>query len=136
MLLNKKVDKNKINLLINNLAFGLGLTLLIIGIMILNQPIKEETEKVGGNLDTSSLSLNYNRLTTAIEGEVEITIPAGSSGITVANILDEKGIMPYAEFKKYLHLFNIENRIRAGKYKFNNQDTFADILNRILIKRK
>lgn len=129
------LDKNKINLLINNISLGLGLALLIIGIFFLNQPVKHNTQVVGSNLDVSSLELEYNRLSSVIEEEVIINIPNGSSGLTVANILEEKGIMPAAEFKKYLSLFNIENIIKAGQYQFNNQDTFADILNRISIKK-
>ncbi len=129
------LDKNKINLFINNISLGIGLTLLILGIFFLNQPVKHDTQVVGSNLDLSSLELEYDKLSSVIEEEVIINIPSGSSGLTVASILEDKGIMPAAEFKKYLDLFNIENRIKAGQYKFNNQDTFADILNRISIKK-
>ena len=129
------LDNNRINLFINNLSFGLGLALLIIGIFLISQPIKQDIQVVGSNLDVSSLKLEYNRLSSVNEEEVIITIPKGSSGLMVANILEDEGIMPAEEFKKYLDLFNIENKIKAGQYKFNNQDTFADILNRISIKK-
>ena len=129
------LDKNKINLLINNISLGLGLALLIIGIFFLKQPIKDNTQVVRSNLDISSLELEYNRLSSVVDEEVIINIPNGSSGLTVANILEDKGIMSAVEFIKYLDLFNIENKIKAGQYKFNNQDTSADILNRISIKK-
>ncbi|MFP4661018.1 MAG: hypothetical protein ACLFPF_02410 [Halanaerobiales bacterium] len=87
-----------------------------------------------GELDTSNLALDYNHLY-SIDEEIELTIPSGSSGSTVAKIFDKSGIMTEEEFSKYLKLFNIENRIKAGKYTFNKNDSFADILNRILIRR-
>lgn len=67
---------------------------------------------------------------------VNIVIPEGSTGRQVARILDEEGLIPFDDFIELLLLFDIETRIKAGAYTFNNDSSIADILSEILIKRR
>ncbi|MFW6306724.1 MAG: hypothetical protein ACOC1N_05030 [Bacillota bacterium] len=130
MLLDNRITK----IIFNNIAVGLGLALLVIGSSMLFSQVSYESNipQSARKIDISSLNLSYDRLDSINESEIVINIPSGSSGFTVANILDENGIMPAEEFRKYLLLFDIENKLRAGKYKFNKNDSYADILNKIV----
>ncbi|MEJ6950242.1 hypothetical protein [Natronospora cellulosivora (SeqCode)] len=129
-------NKGLMNLLINNLAIGLGLSFMIIGVFLLNTPLLSRDRTVGqiNNINTDGLELNYNRLSNYQEyEEIELNIPAGSSGITAAYLLEEKGLISVEEFRKYIIMFDIGKRIRAGTYRFNKNDSIADILSKILI---
>lgn len=131
------LDNKFFSILFNNLVFGLGILLVIMGIYFLSQPEGEigEREKVL-LIDNSSFSLEYDRLSTEKREEIIINIPPGSSGLTAINILDEKGLIPADDFKKYMELFDIEKRIKAGSYKFYSDCTTTEILDKILIKRR
>ncbi|NLM96230.1 MAG: endolytic transglycosylase MltG [Halanaerobiaceae bacterium] len=125
------------SIIFNNLVFGLGILLIITGIYFLSQPEAEPGVKEKVLLvDNSYFRLEYDRLSTEEREEVIINIPSGSSGLTVINILDEKGLIPAAEFKKYMELFDIERRIKAGTYRFYSDSTAVEILDKILIKRR
>lgn len=131
------LDNKFFSILFNNLVFGLGILLIIMGIHFLSQPEGEvgEREKVL-LVDSSSFRLEYDRLSTDKREEVIINIPPGSSGLTAISILDEKGLIPADDFKKYMKLFDIEKRIKAGSYRFQSDCTAVEILDKILIKRR
>lgn len=131
------LDNKFFSVLFNNMVFGLGILLVIMGIYLLFQPEEGvvEKEKVV-LLDRSYFELEYERLTTEELEDVLIYIPVGSSGLTVVNILDEEGLIPADDFKKYMELFDIDKRIKAGSYKFQRNSSAAEILDKILIKRR
>lgn len=139
---NKIVDR-----IITNLAIGLGLALIIISVFLsidqyqVNQR-KEVVEKNTSNnvqLDTKDLLLNYNKLSLLKNNQknkVTVTIPRDSSGLIVAEILERKGLMTAKNFIRYMLMFDIEERIRAGTFHFSKEDTNVDILEKILINRR
>ena len=129
-------DNRLLKILINNIAIGLGLSFLIIGLFLLMNPRLDTDKSVDliRQINSEGLELNYNSLSTeASTEEIELIIPAGSSGFTVANLLEEADLISAEEFRKYIYLLNIEKRLRAGTYRFNNQESIADILTKILI---
>ena len=64
---------------------------------------------------------------------LEITIPEGSTGIEVARIFDQSGLIEYDKFLQLLILFRVETRIKAGTYQFPSNSEAIDILSTILL---
>ncbi len=135
------LDNKFYRLIFNNIAFGIGLVLIVMGIFVLVQTPQNSIkgnnlEELVPNVDISSFKLEYNNMFSAKKYDIEITIPSGSSGLTVANILDESELISAEEFRQYMILFDIENRIKAGKYQFSKDSNAVDILDKILLKRR
>ncbi|MFW5981740.1 MAG: hypothetical protein ACOCQO_00880 [Halanaerobiaceae bacterium] len=128
-------DKRVKNILISNLAFALGISFLIIGLFLIRTADRQDEMTVELiNFDYEDLELDYTRLANdKKQDEIELIIPPGSSGLTVAGVLDEANLISAEDFRKFLRLFDIEKRLKAGTYRFNKDDSFADILNKILI---
>ncbi|MFW5991825.1 MAG: hypothetical protein ACOCQN_01375, partial [Halanaerobiaceae bacterium] len=123
MFLTEKLSANNKRILINrllyNITLGLGLAMIIIGIFLLldQQPV---TQPEITRIDGSGLSLEYSSLSPQKDNtKITVDIPSGSSGLMVAEILEEKGLMTAAQFRKYMIMFDIEKKIKSGTYSFN-----------------
>ena len=101
---------------------------------------KNEKKDINGTLDSYFKEKNNFfagiSKTDLIENKEKVTIviPEGSSGQEVAHIFEESNLMTYEEFIQLLLLFNIETRLKAGKYSFDSDSSVSDILSKILIK--
>lgn len=122
--------------LISDIAFALGLVCIILGIFLLNQPetgAKKDNISPGVYGYESGYNLNYSSLITRPRSNVEVYIPRGSSGLTVGNILEEKGLVDINDFKKLIELFKFQGRIKAGHYIFESDASIAEILSKIVL---
>lgn len=91
----------------------------------INRYFKEKNNFFSGNIKSGEFDKKE---------KVTIIIPEGSSGQEVAHIFGESNLMTYNEFIQLLLLFNIETRLKAGKYSFDSDSSVSDILSKILIK--
>lgn len=122
--------------LVPEVALALGIALIIIGIFLLFQSgERSEGVKVARiNQSPEEFSLEYFHLYPQLE-EVKIVIPNGSSGLTVANILEERGLIKAEDFRKLISLFQFQGRIKAGEFSFRSDASIADILSKIVLRR-
>ncbi|MDF0728587.1 endolytic transglycosylase MltG [Cytobacillus sp. S13-E01] len=60
--------------------------------------------------------------------QIEVTIPIGSSPTTIANILEENGIVKDAKVFRYYTKFRNESGFQAGDYKLTPAMTFQEIV--------
>lgn len=128
--------KNYLKRLVPEVALALGIALIIIGIFLLFQSgERSEGVKVARiNQSPEEFSLEYFHLYPQLE-EVKIVIPNGSSGLTVANILEERGLIKAEDFRKLFSLFQFQGRIKAGEFSFRSDASLADILSKIVLRR-
>ncbi|MDI3546948.1 MAG: hypothetical protein PWR10_600 [Halanaerobiales bacterium] len=128
--------KNYLKRLVPEVALALGIALIIIGIFLLFQSGERlEGVKVARiNQSPEEFSLEYFHLYPQLE-DVKIVIPNGSSGLTVANILEERGLIKAEDFRKLISLFQFQGRIKAGEFSFRSDASIADILSKIVLRR-
>ncbi|ACL70409.1 aminodeoxychorismate lyase [Halothermothrix orenii] len=87
--------------------------------------------------DIDSFDLTHRELEYKFEEKpefVEVKIPRGATGLEVARILADKGLGESQEFLKYINLFRLESRIKAGEYTFAKKEGILNILSKIIIK--
>lgn len=69
-----------------------------------------------------------------IDELVEVTIPPGSNGIRVAQILDQAGLIRFEDFAFLLTRFGLSTKIKADTYVFASDVSLAQLLDSILLK--
>lgn len=95
--------------------------------------------KLNGKITKEDDVLKLNKKIIEVDKEdknelITFIIPDGSSGRDVAKILDENNLVKFDDFIELLLLFDIETRIKAGRYTFDRHSSSYEILSRILIK--
>ncbi|MFW5962079.1 MAG: endolytic transglycosylase MltG [bacterium] len=135
-------EKGLFRRILPDLIFDIGFCLILIAIFIMNPRMlpnysvnQYNEKKQAVYLDDKGLSLNYSKLTQE-DKIIEVKIPKGASAIQVANLLSENKIISHEDFFLLMNMFNIEKKIKAGKYYFNNNSSVSEVLNKILIKQK
>ncbi|HLV10047.1 MAG TPA: hypothetical protein VKY40_07560 [Halanaerobiales bacterium] len=140
MLAAKKTAKNRV---IFDILFGLGIALLLLGVFLFLQR-QGMANRVESMTDSDNIAapaenrpyshLIFEQLSIQEEEEIELEIPVGISGIMVAELLEEKGLIKAEDFHTLMLLFDIERRLKAGKYRFSENDSPVDVLEKILVK--
>src|SRR5690554_6202276 len=134
----KKTAKKR---MVFDILFGLGIALLFLGVfMFLQEPgMANRADRAGTDNVTAPenkpyTSLIFEQLNIKDQKEIELEIPPGSSGLMVAELLEEKGLIKAEDFHTLMLLFDIEKRLKAGKYRFSENDSPVDVLEKILVK--
>ncbi len=137
--------KKGINRLLYDLIFCTGFILIVLGLFLLVN-FTNANEEFSGERDysltagrskvyTQQLKQSIDNWQGAPEdGEIKVIIPPGSTGIMIAKLLEEKGLMESEDFQKLMTLFEIERRLKAGEYTFHREDSQIDVLDKILVK--
>ncbi|MFN2362653.1 MAG: hypothetical protein ABR596_00015 [Halarsenatibacteraceae bacterium] len=77
-------------------------------------------------------NLNYNRFEN-FDNLVEIEIESGMTGLQVAILLDEEGVISYEDFAFLLNEFDLAERIIADQYLFKKNMAISELFSKILL---
>ncbi len=64
---------------------------------------------------------------------VEVEIESGMSGLQVAGLLDEAGVISYEDFAFLLIEYNLSSRIVADEYLLEENMGISDLFSKILL---
>jgi len=84
-------------------------------------------------------SLDYQGLETTVKKEddtnyVQFEIPEGSTTLEVAYLLEKNNIISVSGFLRFVDLFSIEKRIKAGEYHIQENVNPGELFSKILIE--
>ncbi len=130
----KKVYKQ----IINDILVVLSVILILAGIYIQvfsNSHNEIRQQPVVYQLD--DYSFDYQKIEQGEGGrekeDVNLIIAEGSSTLEIAYQLEEKGLISASDFLRFVELFPIERRIKAGEYTFSKQIETGELLSEILL---
>lgn len=111
---------------------------------ISEENLAEETVKTEENLELvrrtesdlvslkENFDLKYNRID-ELDSIIEIEIEPGMTGLQVASLLDEAGVISYEDFAFLLIEFNLSSRIIADEYLLKKNMAISDLFSKILM---
>lgn len=134
--------QKKVSLLLYDLLMIVGIILIIIGgITIYFEQDEQQTNDREVVYSTSEVELQSPELIIAEEREkkiseeeiIEIEIPAGTSILEIAQIMEENDLIEAQEFLWLIEEFDVAQRIRAGSYQFSPQVDMEEIFDHLIL---
>lgn len=77
-------------------------------------------------------TLNYNKIE-GTDSLIEIEIESGMTGLQVAILLDEEGVIPYEDFAYLMNEFDLAERIIADQYFLKKNMAISELFSKILL---